>query len=148
MRLRDGKITEYHEVANTAPAFVDIKFAPDRIAKIVAKQGAALKARPEMKRHLVEWSTVIPGCAKREPGISRFRVHRCAMPGSDAKEFHGGGTFVIGLRCASAATVDVPIGPCLVIEPAFADRDAVGGVVVDHVEADPCASPAGGADRA
>jgi len=26
MRLRDGKITEYHEVANTAPAFVDIKF--------------------------------------------------------------------------------------------------------------------------
>ena len=53
MRLRDGKILEYHEVANTAPAFVDIKFAPERIAKIVAKQGAALKARPEMKRHLV-----------------------------------------------------------------------------------------------
>ena len=52
MQLRDGKITEYHEVANTAPAFVDIKFAPERIAKIVAKQGAALKARPEMKRHL------------------------------------------------------------------------------------------------
>ena len=39
---------------HTAPAFVDIKFAPERIAKIVAKQGAALKARPEMKRHLVE----------------------------------------------------------------------------------------------
>ena len=54
MRLRDGKITEYHEVANTAPAFVDIKFGPERIAKIVAKQGAALKARPEMKRHLAE----------------------------------------------------------------------------------------------
>ena len=54
MRLRDGRITEYHEVANTAPAFVDIKFAPERIARIVAKQGAALKARPEMKRHLVE----------------------------------------------------------------------------------------------
>ena len=54
MQLRDGKIAEYHEVANTAPAFVDIKFAPERIAKIVAKQGAALKARPEMKRHLVE----------------------------------------------------------------------------------------------
>ena len=52
MRLLDGKIAEYHEVANTAPAFVDIKFAPERIAKIVAKQGAALKARPEMKRHL------------------------------------------------------------------------------------------------
>jgi ketosteroid isomerase-like protein len=54
MQLRDGKITEYHEVANTAPAFIDIKFAPERIAKIIAKQGAALKARPEMKRHLVE----------------------------------------------------------------------------------------------
>ena len=53
MKLRDGGIAEYHEVANTAPAFVDIKFAPERIAKIVAKQGAALKARPEMKRHLV-----------------------------------------------------------------------------------------------
>jgi ketosteroid isomerase-like protein len=54
MTLRDGKIASYHEVANTAPAFVDLNFAPERIAKIVAKQGAALKARPEMKRHLVE----------------------------------------------------------------------------------------------
>ena len=54
MRLRDGRIAEYHEVANTAPAFVDIKFAPERIAKIVARQGAALRARPEMKRHLAE----------------------------------------------------------------------------------------------
>ncbi|MBR1210416.1 nuclear transport factor 2 family protein [Bradyrhizobium sp. JYMT SZCCT0180] len=54
MRLRDGRILEYHEVANTAPAFVQLNFAPERIAKIVAKQGAALKARPEMARHLVE----------------------------------------------------------------------------------------------
>ena len=53
MKLRDGKILEYHEVANTAPAFVDMNFAPERIAKIVAKQGAALKARPEMARHVV-----------------------------------------------------------------------------------------------
>jgi ketosteroid isomerase-like protein len=52
MQLRDGKIAEYHEVANTAPGFVDMNFAPERIAKIVARQGAALKARPEMKRHL------------------------------------------------------------------------------------------------
>jgi len=52
MKLHDGKIAEYHEVANTAPAFVDMNFVPERIAKIVAKQGAALKARPEMKRHL------------------------------------------------------------------------------------------------
>src|SRR5215218_3845562 len=54
MTLRDGKIACYHEVANTAPAFVDLNFAPERIAKIVAKQGAALKARPEMARHLAE----------------------------------------------------------------------------------------------
>ena len=54
MMLRDGLIAEYHEVANTATGFVDMNFAPERIAKIFAKQGAALKARPEMKRHLAE----------------------------------------------------------------------------------------------
>jgi uncharacterized protein (TIGR02246 family) len=52
MALRDGKIAAYHEVANAAPAFVDMNFAPERIAKIVTRQGAALKARPEMTRHL------------------------------------------------------------------------------------------------
>ena len=52
--LRDGLIAEYREVANTATGFVDMNFAPERIAKIAAKQGAALKARPEMKRHLAE----------------------------------------------------------------------------------------------
>jgi hypothetical protein len=54
MTLREGKIALYHEVANTAPGFVDMNFAPERIARIFAKQGAALKARPEMARHLVE----------------------------------------------------------------------------------------------
>src|SRR5258707_8168152 len=52
MTLRDGKISGYHEVANTATGFADMNFAPERIAKIVARQGAELKARPEMKRHL------------------------------------------------------------------------------------------------
>jgi ketosteroid isomerase-like protein len=52
MTLRDGLIAEYREVANTATGFVDMNFAAERIAKIVAKQGAALKARPEMARHL------------------------------------------------------------------------------------------------
>ena len=52
MKLRDGKIAGYREVANTATAFVDMKFAPERIVKIAARQGAALKARPEMQRHL------------------------------------------------------------------------------------------------
>jgi ketosteroid isomerase-like protein len=52
MTLGDGLIADYREVANTAPAFVDMNFAPERIAKIAAKQGEALKARPEMARHL------------------------------------------------------------------------------------------------
>ncbi len=52
MQLRDGKIASYHEVANTATGFVDMNFAPERMAKIFARQSAALKARPEMKRHL------------------------------------------------------------------------------------------------
>ncbi|MCF2521233.1 nuclear transport factor 2 family protein [Bradyrhizobium sp. G127] len=54
MKLRDGLIAEYSEVANVATGFLDMNFAPERIAKIVAKQGSALKARPEMARHLVE----------------------------------------------------------------------------------------------
>ena len=52
MTLREGLIASYHEVANTATGFVDMNFAPERISKIMAKQGAALKARPEMARHL------------------------------------------------------------------------------------------------
>ena len=52
MTLKDGLIAEYREVANTATGFVDMNFAAERIAKIMAKQGAALKARPEMARHL------------------------------------------------------------------------------------------------
>ena len=52
MKLRDGQIAEYHEVANTATGLVDMNFAPERIVKIVGRQGAALKARPEMQRHL------------------------------------------------------------------------------------------------
>jgi len=52
MTLRDGLIADYHEVANVATGFLDMNFAPERIAKIFAKQNAALKARPEMQRHL------------------------------------------------------------------------------------------------
>jgi ketosteroid isomerase-like protein len=54
MKLRDGLIAEYGEVANVATGFVDMNFAPERIARIFAKQGAALKARPEMARHLTD----------------------------------------------------------------------------------------------
>jgi ketosteroid isomerase-like protein len=52
MRLEAGKIADYREVANTGPGFVDMNFAPERIAKILARQGADLKARPELARHL------------------------------------------------------------------------------------------------
>ena len=88
MKIRDGTIEEYREVANTAPAFVDMNFAPERIAKILAKQGLELKARPEMRllRYsgfvLARAGTAVPGC-----------------------------NFGMGLRCASAATVEVPIAP-------------------------------------
>ena len=84
MQLRDGKIAEYHEVANTAPAFVQLNFAPERIAKIVAKQGAALKARPGDGAAF--GLAVIPGRAKREPGIHNhdraygFRAHAPHAP--------------------------------------------------------------------
>jgi ketosteroid isomerase-like protein len=54
MTLRDGRIANYHEVANTATAFTDMNFPAERIAKIAARQAVALKARPEMKRHLAE----------------------------------------------------------------------------------------------
>jgi limonene-1,2-epoxide hydrolase len=54
MQLRDGRIESYREVANVAPGFVDMNFAPERIAKIAARQGAELRSRSEMKRHLAE----------------------------------------------------------------------------------------------
>jgi ketosteroid isomerase-like protein len=52
MSLRDGKIAEYREVANAGPGFVEMGFAPERIAKILAKEGAHLKKQPEWQRHL------------------------------------------------------------------------------------------------
>ena len=52
MSLRDGKIAEYREVANVGPAFVDLGFAPERVSKILAKEGKHLKAQPEFKRHV------------------------------------------------------------------------------------------------
>jgi SnoaL-like domain len=47
----DGKIAEYREVANVGPGFVDMGFAPERIAKILGKEGAHLKQQPEWQRH-------------------------------------------------------------------------------------------------
>lgn len=50
--LRDGLIAEYREVANTGPALLDLGFAPERVARILAREGAALKAREEAQPHL------------------------------------------------------------------------------------------------
>jgi ketosteroid isomerase-like protein len=52
MSLEDGRIAEYREVANVGPGFVDMGFAPERVAKILAKEGAQLKTQPEWQRHL------------------------------------------------------------------------------------------------
>ena len=52
MQLEDGKIAEYREVANVGPAFVELGFAAERTAKILAKEGAHLKKQAEFKRHL------------------------------------------------------------------------------------------------
>jgi hypothetical protein len=52
MKLSDGKIAEYREVANVGPAFVELGFAAERTARILAKEGAHLKKQPEFQRHL------------------------------------------------------------------------------------------------
>ncbi|MBX9946145.1 MAG: nuclear transport factor 2 family protein [Reyranella sp.] len=52
MTLRDGRIAEYREVGNVGPAFVALGFAPERTAKILAKEGAQLRKQPEFQRHL------------------------------------------------------------------------------------------------
>jgi ketosteroid isomerase-like protein len=51
MTLKDGKIAEYREVANSSMGLLDIGFAPERVAKILAKEAAHIKARPEWVRH-------------------------------------------------------------------------------------------------
>jgi ketosteroid isomerase-like protein len=52
MTLSDGRIAEYREVGNVGPAFVALGFAPERTAKILAKEGAQLRKQPEFQRHL------------------------------------------------------------------------------------------------
>ena len=51
MRLKDGKIAEYREVANSAIGLLDIGFAPERVAKILNKEAKHIKERPEWARH-------------------------------------------------------------------------------------------------
>ncbi len=51
MTLTDGEIAEYREVANSSMGLLEIGFAPERVAKILAKEAAHIKARPEWARH-------------------------------------------------------------------------------------------------
>ena len=52
MRLANTHIADYREVVNAATGFVDMNFAPERIVKLLARQGRDLRARAEMARHL------------------------------------------------------------------------------------------------
>ncbi len=52
MQLRDGLITEYREVANVGPVFVALGFTPERVCKILAREGEHLRREPSFARHL------------------------------------------------------------------------------------------------
>lgn len=52
MGLSDGLIASYREIANVGPALVALGFAPERVCKILAKEGAALRLDPDMARHM------------------------------------------------------------------------------------------------
>jgi ketosteroid isomerase-like protein len=52
MRLRDGLIAEYREVADVGPAFAAMGFAPARLLTIETRRAAALRGRPEAARHV------------------------------------------------------------------------------------------------
>jgi ketosteroid isomerase-like protein len=51
LKLRDGLIATYREIANTCPALIDIGFSPERVAKIAARQGASLRSKEEYAGH-------------------------------------------------------------------------------------------------
>jgi len=51
MQLEGGLIAAYREVANTGPALLDMGFPPERVAKILTRQGELLLSRPEASRH-------------------------------------------------------------------------------------------------
>jgi ketosteroid isomerase-like protein len=50
--LEAGRIKRYSEVFDRGMALAQQNYAPERIAKICARYGAALKARPEWVEHL------------------------------------------------------------------------------------------------
>ncbi len=51
MTLREGLVSEYREICNSGPALLDIGFPPERVAKILKRQGDALHASADYARH-------------------------------------------------------------------------------------------------
>ncbi len=49
--LRDGLIASYREVANVGPGLSRLGFAPERLAKLMAREAEHLAARPEAAGH-------------------------------------------------------------------------------------------------
>ncbi len=49
--LQDGKFASYREVANSLVGLQALGFAPERLAKLAAREAAAFFARPEAERH-------------------------------------------------------------------------------------------------
>jgi len=52
VKLKDGKIAEYREVANAMTGLQMMGFPPERLAKVIAKEGRELAARDESAGHL------------------------------------------------------------------------------------------------
>ena len=51
-RLNGDKIRDYREVANAAPGLVALGFAPERVAKFLAREVRELAKRPEARGHV------------------------------------------------------------------------------------------------
>jgi limonene-1,2-epoxide hydrolase len=54
LRLRDGAIAEYREIANIGPALARLGFAAERIVRLLLRQDGALRERPEAARHVAD----------------------------------------------------------------------------------------------
>jgi hypothetical protein len=50
--LQDGLIGVYKEIANTAPGLQRMGFGPERLGRVIEKQGSELAARDESRGHL------------------------------------------------------------------------------------------------
>ncbi len=51
-QLKDGKIHDYHEVANAGTGLKMVGFSPERLDKFMTREADALAARPESRAHI------------------------------------------------------------------------------------------------